>query len=98
MLQGPNGISINPTHVDDAVAAMLQAIDIEGFHRINVAGPEVLSIRRIGEIIGKALNKKPIFKEVAKVSNNDLIGDISKMCKLLVSPHVIFEHGIKTLI
>ena len=42
-LQGDNGIKINPIHVADAVRAIQASLYLKGCHRINIAGPNILS-------------------------------------------------------
>lgn len=93
-LQGQDGIRINPVHVSDAVRAIRAAIDLEGCHRINVAGPDTLSLREISEIIGSKLGKKPVFEINSAASTGNLIGDIESMKKLLVAPEAHFAQGI----
>jgi nucleoside-diphosphate-sugar epimerase len=63
-----------------------------------VAGPEVLSMREIGEIIGQLLSKRPKFQLKADVEPLHLIGDITKLSRLLGPPKVGFEDGIKAYI
>ncbi len=94
-LQGKHGIRMNPTYVSDAVAAIRRSLDLHGCHKINVAGPEVLSLRQIGEIIGKVLGIKPSFQSQAGPDPQHLIGDISKMTEMLGPPAVRFEEGLK---
>jgi UDP-glucose 4-epimerase len=85
-LQGDVGISINPIHVSDAVASVMAALNLKGFHKINVAGPEVLSLKQIGEIIGDKIGVKPIFKYDSQKIPGNLIGKIEKMKKNLIVP------------
>jgi nucleoside-diphosphate-sugar epimerase len=94
-LQGQNGIRMNPTYVSDAVAAICRSLNLRGCHKINVAGPEVLSLRQIGEIIGEAVGIKPNFQSQAGSDPGHLIGDISKMTEMLGPPTVRFEEGLK---
>ena len=96
-LQGASGISINPTHVSDAVRAIKASLDLTGSHKINIAGPEILSMKELGNIIGTSINKKPQFIFEEKEAKN-LIGSISKMCKELVKPLTNFKDGIVDLI
>ena len=93
-LKGQAGLSINPVHVSDAVKAVRQAMLLEGSHKVNVAGPAVLSLRRIAEIIGEAVGKQPLFDVHPAIGNADLIGDVSRMETLLCVPQVGFEQGI----
>ncbi len=94
-LQGIDGVRINPTYVDDAVAAIKRSLEITGSHKVNVGGPEVLSLRDIGEIVGKAVGISPIFDIQANIEPRHLIGDISKMTDLLGPPEVQFRDGIR---
>jgi UDP-glucose 4-epimerase len=94
-LQGKNGIRINPTYVSDAVEAITAALTLKTSQKINIGGPQVLSLRRIGEIIGDALGKKAKFKRNQKVEPQHLIGDIRKMSAMLLRPKVRFQIGIR---
>jgi UDP-glucose 4-epimerase len=97
VLQGPDGIRINPLHVSDAVAALSKALEIDGNHLVNIAGPEVLTMRQIGEIIGGHLGRRPVFEQRAADQPSHLVGDIGKMSELLVPPGVKFADGVKEL-
>lgn len=94
-LRGENGLSINPVYVNDVVSAVQGAMTLAGSHKINVAGPEVLSLRRMAEIIGDTVGKEPLFDIQPANSNADLVGDISRMKSLLCDPQVKFEQGVR---
>lgn len=98
-LLGQDGIRINPMHVDAASTALVSSMDLKGSHKINVAGPETLSLREIGATIGDAIGKKPVY-DVDQNSNvaNHLIGDIRKMSTLLTVPRIYFRDGIRSVI
>lgn len=98
-LQGQDGIRINPMHVNAASTALVSCMDLEGSHKINVAGPETLSLRKIGATIGEAIGKKPVYDmdQIANVAHH-LIGDIKKMSTLLTVPRIWFRDGIRSLI
>ncbi len=98
ILQGRDGFRFNPTYVSDAVAAICRCLDLNGSHKINIAGHEILSLRQTGETIGRVLDKKPKFSVQHDVEPRHLIGNIRKMHDLLVSPSVGFEDGVKKLI
>ena len=97
-LQGHEGIRTNPTHVSDAVAATKRALDLSGSHTINVGGPDVLSLRDIGKLIGKAVGREPVFSIDPGATPAHLAGDISKMRELLGAPRVGFADGLKTML
>lgn len=97
-LQGQDGIRLNPTHVSDAVAAIIHSLQLKGSHKINVAGSQVFSLREIGEIIGKAVDKEPKFDVQMDVRPRHLVSDINKMSSLLCPPKVRFDEGINMYI
>lgn len=97
VLTGKQGIKINPVYVADAAKAVKGALNLQGSHKINIAGDEVLTIRDISETIAASLGKSPLFRIVDDPPKN-LIGDIGKMKKFLWQPRVSFEAGVKKLI
>ncbi len=98
ILQGSNGIRINPTHVSDAAKAVVRSLDLMDSQKINVGGPEVLTLRQIGEIIGENVGKQPQFEIQENVQPRNLIGDTHKMARLLAPPQVTFSEGIRSML
>jgi UDP-glucose 4-epimerase len=96
-LQGEEGIRLNPTHVTDAAEAVIRALRLEGTHKINVAGPEVLNLRQICEIIGKAVGRKPQYK-IEPTTPRHIVGDTTKMVELLVPPSIAFREGLQSML
>jgi UDP-glucose 4-epimerase len=96
-LQGEEGIRLNPTFVTDAAAAIVRSLELEGTHKINVAGPEVLSLRRISELIGDALGRRPVYA-VESTPPRHIIGDIGKMTQLLQPPAIAFRQGLQRVL
>jgi nucleoside-diphosphate-sugar epimerase len=84
-LQGSEGIRINPVHVEDASAALVAALNTKESATYNIAGPDVISIRRIAEAMGEHLGKEPTFQQ-AEGEPKDLIADISAMQSKLHKP------------
>jgi UDP-glucose 4-epimerase len=93
-LNGADGIRLMPTHVDDAVAALTAAATLEGAHTIDVAGPDVLSMRAIGECIGRKVGREPVFTIVPAGSSHDVIADLSRMRALLGAPRRTLTDGV----
>ena len=85
VLNGENGITINPIHVSDASDALLCALSLEDSWTINIAGPELLSIRDICDCFGNYLGMEPKYS-LTENSSSDLVGDISVMKELLMNP------------
>jgi UDP-glucose 4-epimerase len=97
-IDGPNGLKVNPIHVDDAAEAVKAAINLTGSHVINVAGKETLSLKAIVDIIGENTNKSPNIKALLEKKPNNIIADITKMKELLHHPKITFTQGIQEVI
>jgi nucleoside-diphosphate-sugar epimerase len=98
VLHGQDGIRINPTDVGDAVGAITRALALDGSHKINIGGPEILSLRQIGRQIGAIIGKEPVFEVRPTVAPHHLVGDIRKMAQVLAPPKIKFEQGIAAYI
>jgi nucleoside-diphosphate-sugar epimerase len=77
-LGSPDGFRSNPVHVRDSVAALVQAARLEKGVTVDVAGPDVASIRELATMIGKCLGSEPVF-EHGPGRREDLIGDTTAM-------------------
>lgn len=97
-LQGSDGIRITPTYVSDAVDATKRALGLKGSYIINVAGPEILTIRQIGTFIGNAVGREPLFTVDHETAANDLAGDITRMRDLLCAPSIRFSQGLEMML
>lgn len=97
-LQGENGLRINPIHGDDAAAAVVAALELEDSAVINVAGPQALCLREIGEVIGAAVGKAPVFKRDDSREPAHRVADTSRMQALLGSPRIGLAEGIATMV
>jgi UDP-glucose 4-epimerase len=98
ILHGREGVRTNPTFVTDAASAVCRSLEMKASHKINVGGPEVLSMRQIGQSIGEILGKAPVFKVQDDSKPRHLVGDIKKMVQLLGPPVVKFREGISRCI
>jgi nucleoside-diphosphate-sugar epimerase len=96
-LASPDGIRITPTHVDDAVAAFAAAAQADRPGVFDVAGPEVVSIRAIGELIGARLGIAPRFEIVAS-AGEDVAGDPAAAAAMLAPPVRRLADGIGDLL
>jgi nucleoside-diphosphate-sugar epimerase len=61
-LKGNDGLRLSPIFVEDAAQAFAAALDLEGCHALDVAGPEVLTLREVGEAIGRQIGRAPVFE------------------------------------
>lgn len=85
ILQGADGIRINPIHVQDASRAVLAALTLDQSATFNISGPSILSIREICEGMGRYLGRDPVF-QFSEEDAHDLIGNNAAMCKQLIAP------------
>lgn len=86
-LQGPSGMSVNPVHARDAAAATIAAAGVAGRSTVNVAGPETVSLRELGELFGRDSGRQPVFEQ-AGGNATDLIASTARMSQLLVAPFI----------
>jgi UDP-glucose 4-epimerase len=98
ILQGTDGIRLNPIFVDDASMAVCRALELTSSHTINVAGPEVLSMREIGALIGQVVGREPVFDIDQNAAPRHLSGDISKMCDIIGPPRIRFMDGLRSMV
>lgn len=96
-LAGKDGIRINPTYVTDAVQATVRALDLKESHRINIGGPEALTLRVLCEKIGARVGRAPIFVEDATAMPRHLVADVTKMRDLLHVPCIGVDEGLERL-
>jgi UDP-glucose 4-epimerase len=85
-LQGEDGITLNPVHALDAAAACKAALGLEGFNPVNVAGPDIVSMRELCELIGERVGRAPVFDVRPGNPNENLIAVTERMEALLATP------------
>ena len=95
-LSAPDGLLVNPIHVDDAVAAFSAALTADFSGPINVAGPDVLSLGAIVRMIGQYLDREPVTERAADAPGN-VVGDVTLMSAILGPPTVPFAKGVVDL-
>jgi UDP-glucose 4-epimerase len=96
MLQGKEGIKINPIYVEDAAKAVVSIIEAKGSYHVNIGGNEILSIKQLSELISAHLKMVPVF-EYQDMEAKNLIGDISRLKKLYI-PTTGINEALKKLI
>lgn len=96
-LQGDDGLSLNPVHVDDAAAAVLAATQMEEGATVNVAGPSTVTLREIAGLIGAELGVEPRF-ELDEGSAPSLVADTARMRRVLAEPRTDLQAAIGELL
>jgi nucleoside-diphosphate-sugar epimerase len=88
---------MNPIYVDDAIRLLVEAVDREGHHVLNVAGDETVSIRELAELIGETLDREPVFEE-GSAASGDLVADTTRMHELFsLRPLTPLRDGLRRL-
>jgi UDP-glucose 4-epimerase len=94
-LQGVNGIRLNPTYVSDVADATRRSLSLEGFHVLNVAGPDTVSFRELATIIGELVGKPPVFETSPEAAGN-LVGDRRRLQETLNwAPETSLRDGLE---
>jgi len=95
VLQGNDGIRVNPIYAEDAAAAVEAAIGLQASTTVNVAGPDVLTLRRLASLIAEAIGHEPRFEVRGGAQPAHLVGDTERMARLLVPPQVGVAEGLR---
>jgi UDP-glucose 4-epimerase len=94
-LQGPDGLQCNPIAVEDVSEVVRRCLMLEGSQTLNVAGPEVLTLRQVAEAVGAAVNCEPKFSSKPG-SPPTIVGDTSRLQATLGwQPPTRFSEGVK---
>ncbi len=96
-LAGLDGMHISPTHASDAARCIVRSLQLREPATINVRGPEVLSLRTIGEMLASAMDVPARF-----VTNDntgpDYVADDARMRALLGDAECRFAEHLHTIL
>ena len=73
------GLRITPTHVEDLVGVFDEALRKSWNGTLNVAAPEVLTIREIALILGRALGQEVRFRNCSGPAPQGLVPDLTAL-------------------
>jgi nucleoside-diphosphate-sugar epimerase len=86
---------LNPIHIDDAVGATVRALALEGAPDvINLAGPDIVSIRSLVALLAEAIGRTPVVRETDRVAPS-WAADIDRMTRVLGPPRIGLAEGIR---
>jgi nucleoside-diphosphate-sugar epimerase len=98
IIEGQNGINMNPIYVGDAIKVFEPALTVPS-DIYNIAGDEKVSIKDLVLMMGGLVGKKVRLKHTKHGSSGDILGDNAKMKqKLKIYPKVSLEEGISRVI
>ena len=96
LLRGKAGLVFNPIHARDASRCIVDALDMHGHYTVNIAGNEITNLQQVATLIGKHLNKKPLF--VKEDGNQRMVANISRMRELFGEPTTDLQTGTADLV
>lgn len=86
---------VNPIFVDDAVDAVVAAAEGRTPETLNLAGPDVVSIRELAVAIGAVVGGEPVFAELDDPLLGDLVGATNRLGDVLGRPLVSLNEGLR---
>jgi nucleoside-diphosphate-sugar epimerase len=94
-LHAPDGLRCNPVAAADVAEAVRRCLSLEGSQTLNLAGPEVLTLRQIAESVGAAVGRGPQF-QVKPDPGPVIVGDTSRLKAALGwQPPTKFADGVR---
>jgi UDP-glucose 4-epimerase len=97
-VHGDPGIAITPIHVDDAVRAVVAAVELDHSAVVNVAGGERVTLTELVGMIAEAAGREPLVRHT-EGGTQDLVADITRMRELLgVTPVVSLREGLSGVV
>jgi nucleoside-diphosphate-sugar epimerase len=94
-LEGSDGFRLNPIYVTDAAAALGAAVTLEKSETVNLAGPQVVTLREIASTIGDLVGRTPRFEMNSGAPARHLVACTDKMRRLLAAPRVAIQEGLQ---
>lgn len=92
-IQGSGGMRINPVHVADAAAATIAGATLTESQTINVAGPQTVSLRDIGELFARDSRREAVFEQQPG-DPSDLVASTVRMRRMLGAPRIALTEAL----
>ena len=93
-LAGEQGIRVNPIYIDDAVDVITGLLGAEESKTMNVAGPEIVSLREIGDVAGRLLGRQPAYA-IDQSRRPDTIASIDLLRAAGFEPRIGVSEGLE---
>jgi nucleoside-diphosphate-sugar epimerase len=93
-LHAPDGLKCNPIAAGDVAEAVRRCLALEGSQVLNLAGPEVQTLRQIAESVGSVVGRGPRFQTKVE-SPPVIVGDTARLKTTLGwQPETRFSDGV----
>jgi nucleoside-diphosphate-sugar epimerase len=96
-LQGEHGLRLNPVFVDDAAAVVAQLVERGTAEVVNVAGPEVVTLEEVAQLLGRGLGTPPVFRRDPAVASPSMVADLTCLRSQATLPATTPEVGLARL-
>lgn len=96
-LAGENGFSFCPLYVGDAVSLVSSVVESEYSGVLNVAGPNVISLREVCDVIGATIGREPVYKVLDTAPVNFVV-DSSRLEEKFGRMHHSFESVVSRVV
>lgn len=95
-LHGQDGLRATPTAVADVAECCRRCLDLERSATLNLAGPEVFTLRQIGTLMGEILGEKPLFEVLSGQAVPSYVGDTTLLRQTLGwAPPTTLAQGLR---
>jgi nucleoside-diphosphate-sugar epimerase len=95
-LHGRDGIVANPVAAADVAETLRRCLELDQSATLNVAGPRLLTLRAIGETIGRVTGREPRFEVQPQVLPRVIAGDTAALQAVLGwRPGTSLEDGLR---
>lgn len=95
-LSGTDGIRLNPIHARDAASVLLSLIHSGGPEIVNLAGPDVVTLRQLATRIGGLLGVAPRFEHTTP--GVDCVADIALLKSEFDAPLTPIHRGVAEVV
>ena len=92
------GLRMSLCYIDDVVGIFSRLVSLDTAGRINIAGPQVLSIRDVAQAIGQHVRQSPSFEAASQPRTFDLMADIAKLVQVCQPRFTAFEEGLSAVL
>lgn len=98
-VEGEDGILLNPVWVDDLAEGVRLALEVGAPGLFHLAGPEMVTLRQLGRLMGDLVGRPPVFVTVARPAVQRHAGDDSAARRVLgYHPRVGLREGLLRLL
>ena len=95
-LHGEDGLVSNPVAVADVAETLARCLTLDTSATLNVGGPERLTLREVGQAIGRVVGREPAFETQPGVTAPVIVGDTTALQTTLGwTPALRVEDGLR---